>query len=79
LIDGIKVEVMGDLKAKVEGKWVSLTGRLKRLEYVKVGSARIPVPSLENQLEVYSKVKRRKNLERVRKIREFLEKRKSLN
>jgi len=76
LIDGIKVEVMGDLKAKVEGKWVSLTDRLKRLKYVKVGNARIPVPSLEDQLEVYSKLKRRKDLKEVRKIREFLEKRK---
>jgi hypothetical protein len=51
LIDGIKVEVMGDLKAKVEGKWVSLTGRLKRLEYVKVGSARIPVPAWKISLK----------------------------
>jgi predicted nucleotidyltransferase len=78
LIDGIKVEVMGGLKGKIGGKWVSLTGRLKRLEKVKVGNIRIPVPRLKDQLEVYSKINRKKNLERVRKIREFLEKKKRI-
>jgi hypothetical protein len=71
LVDGIKVEVMGNLKCKVKGKWISLTSRLKRLEYVKVRDTRIPVPGLEDQLKVYSKIKRRKNLEKVKKIKEF--------
>ncbi|MEM5836239.1 MAG: hypothetical protein QXI23_02125 [Candidatus Aenigmatarchaeota archaeon] len=64
-VEGIDVEVMGDLKAKVYGRWVSLTWRLKRPVFVKIGKLGIPVSRLEDQLKVYSMINRKKNLERV--------------
>jgi len=71
-IKKVKVEVMGNLKARVNGKWVSLMSRLKHPQYVKIKNAKIPVSRLEEQLKVYAKIKRNKNPVRVRKIEEFL-------
>jgi predicted nucleotidyltransferase len=73
-IEGVRVEIMGNLKARIGQKWVLLTKRLYSHTFVKLGKEKIPVPFLEDQLEVYKKVKRKKNIERVKKINEFLKK-----
>jgi predicted nucleotidyltransferase len=73
-IEGVRVDIMGNLKARIGQKWVPLTKRLYSHTFVKLGKEKIPVPFLEDQLEVYKKVKRKKNIERVKKIEEFLKK-----
>jgi len=71
-IKGVKVEVMGDLEAKMGGKWV----RVKVIphESVEVEGVEIPVSPLREQLKAYEMLGREKDEEKIRKIREKLEK-----
>ncbi len=68
-IDGVPIEVMGELEAKVEGKWISLSNRLKRFAIAKVYNVRIPITRLEDHLESYSKSKREKDKVKADKIK----------
>jgi hypothetical protein len=70
-IEGVRVDIMGNLKARIGQKWVPLTKRLYSHTFVKLRKEKIPVPFLEDQLEIYKKVKRKKNIERVKKLRNF--------
>jgi hypothetical protein len=72
-IDGIKVEIMGDLREKRRDKWVSLNERLMSPVIIEIDSVPIPVSSLKDQILSYEKLGRPKDSERVRKIRKFLE------
>ena len=71
-IEGTKVEVMGNLRVKLEGIWVSLSNRLKSPIHVQMGSLNIPVSLLHDQLQFYEKLGRDKDKERILKIREVL-------
>ena len=71
-IEGIKVEVMGDLRVRLDGTWVSLSGRLKSPIFVQENSLNIPVSPLQDQLLFYEKLGREKDKERTLKIREVL-------
>lgn len=52
-IEGVKVEVMGDLKEFIEGEWRSLSHRLFMPRIVDVEGVRLPVSPLEDQLRSY--------------------------
>jgi predicted nucleotidyltransferase len=71
-IEGVKVEVMGDFREKIDNKWVSLNERLISPVIVDIDNVPIPVSTLEDQLLSYEKLGRPKDSERARKIREFL-------
>ncbi|MCC7574853.1 hypothetical protein KO361_04645 [Candidatus Woesearchaeota archaeon] len=71
-INGVKVEIMGDLKEKIDGEWTSLKDRLKRTEYVEVDSFKVPVSPLSEQLVSYEKLGREKDKVKVELIREAL-------
>jgi len=67
-----KVDVMGDLRVRLEGTWVSLSDRLKSPRIIHQNSLKIPVSSLHDQLFFYEKLGREKDKETIPKIREVL-------
>jgi hypothetical protein len=71
-IEGIKVEVMGDLRVRLDGIWMSLSNRLKTPLLIQFDSMSIPVSYLGDQLLFYEKLNREKDKERILKIREVL-------
>jgi predicted nucleotidyltransferase len=71
-IEGTKVDVMGDLRVRLHGTWVSLSDRLKSPSFVQIDTMNIPVSSLHDQLLFYEKLGREKDRERILKIREVL-------
>jgi predicted nucleotidyltransferase len=71
-IDGIKVEIMGDLREKRGNEWVSLTERLMSPIIIEIDGTPIPVSSLKDQIVSYEKLGRPKDSERVAKIRKIL-------
>jgi hypothetical protein len=71
-INNIKVEVMGELKEKINNKWTSFSDRLKFRRFINIRSMKIPVSDLKKQLKSYKKSKREKDLITAQKIREFL-------
>lgn len=71
-IEGKKVEVMGDLRVRLDGTWVPLSDRLISPKTVQVGSMIIPVSSLHEQQQFYEKLNRKKDQECILKIREVL-------
>jgi hypothetical protein len=73
-INGVKVEVMGDLKEKDRNSWKSLSDRLVSPKIVEIEGMQIPVSKLEEQLKSYEKIRTPKARIRVKKIREVLEK-----
>jgi predicted nucleotidyltransferase len=70
----VKFEVMGDLKEKAGNKWVSFFARLKSPKIVNLEGMKISVSSLQEQLRSYSKLGRKKDVIRVKKIKEALKK-----
>lgn len=71
-IEGIKVQVAGDMRIRYRGSWTSLLGRLKSTRKVSVGGLMTPVSPLRAQLLSYEKLGRRDDLIKIRKIREVL-------
>lgn len=70
MIEGVLVEVMGDLKVQSkDGKWISRTGRTK---VVRVEGLRVPVYDLHTALKMYTKLGRPKDPYRIKKIKEAL-------
>ena len=74
-IEGVKVEVMGDLREFVEGEWRSLSHRLSTPRIIEVEGIRLPVSRLEDQLRSYRMLGRRKDSSKVRRIKEALARR----
>ncbi len=68
----VKFEVMGDLKERIGNKWVSCSARLKSPKIVKFNGMKVPVSSLPEQLRSYSKLGRKKDVIRVKKIKEAI-------
>lgn len=71
-IEGIKVDVMGDLRVRLGGIWVSLSERLKTPIIKQVDTMNIPLSSLHDQQQFYEKLGRDKDKECILKIREVL-------
>lgn len=74
-IDGVKIEVMGDLEEKTGCKWISLSGRLASPNFLSINMMKVPVSSLEEQLKSYELSSRKKDKIRSQKIRETLKNR----
>ena len=71
-IEGVKVEVMGDLKELVKGEWRSLSWRLSTSRIIEVEGIKLPVSPLEDQLKSYQGLRRKKNSSKIQRIREAL-------
>jgi predicted nucleotidyltransferase len=71
-IEGIKVEVMANLKEKIGNKWTSFSGRLINPRIIAIQGMGIPVSPLKEQLKSYQKLNRKKDLIRVQKIKDAL-------
>lgn len=72
-IRGVDVEVMGNLKERIGGRWLPAIQRLDSPKFVELEGMRIPVSSLGKQLMAYERLGRKGDLASIRKIREALE------
>ena len=72
-IKNIKIDIMGEFSEKIGGKWVNVSSqRLKSHDFVKLGNIKIPVSKLEHHLKSYKVMKRKKDIEKIKKIEEKL-------
>ena len=71
-VGGVKVQVMGELKVRVGGKWISRASRLKNPQIVWLRGRRLLVTPLRIQLESYKALSRRKSVPKIRKTEIFL-------
>jgi predicted nucleotidyltransferase len=73
-IQGVPVEIMGDLEILTDGSWVNVTAdRLQSKHKCKIGDVEVPVSSLEKQLEFYKKSSRKKDAGTAEEIRRALQ------
>ncbi|MFA5992697.1 MAG: hypothetical protein WC796_03255 [Candidatus Pacearchaeota archaeon] len=78
-IKGIEVEVMGDLKVKVSGKWRKSSLRATNVSHlIKSKKLIFPLNDLKQHMNAYQRINREKDLEKIRLIKEFLESKKRL-
>ena len=61
-IKGVRVEVMGKTKEKLPSPKI-----------IKISGMNLPVSSLEEELKFYKALKRRKDIDKIKKIIQFLE------
>ncbi|WP_259071715.1 nucleotidyltransferase domain-containing protein [Mucilaginibacter sp. X4EP1] len=54
VIDGVKVEVMGDLEVNTPSGWIKIWEQIKTPEYVVVDEHAFKVPSRADQLTIYN-------------------------
>ena len=71
-IDGIEVEIMGDLQKKVEGEWEQPVDVRRYRRFVEIEGMKIPVLDLEYEYRAYLKLGR---VEKAEMLRRFLEER----
>jgi len=72
-IKNIKIDVMGEFSERIGGKWVNVSKqRLKSHGFVKLGNIKIPVSKLEHHLKSYKIMRRKKDIEKIKKIEEKL-------
>lgn len=64
------VEVMGGLEVHHDGRWQAV--RVGEIRRVALGSTRIPVPELEEQLRLLEMFGREKDLAKARALRRFV-------
>jgi len=75
LINGIEVEVMGDLSIFIDGKWVGdIRNRLNSKKVIKYNELEIPVSPLKEQLDSYEKMNRTKDSKKISMINKVLNK-----
>jgi len=72
MIDGIKVEIMGDIQKKVNDEWEPPVDINRYKRFVQIEGMRIPVLDLEYEYQAYLKLGR---IEKAKMLKEFLEKR----
>ena len=72
MIDGIKVEIMGDIQKKVNGEWEPPVDITKYKRFVQIEGMKIPVLDLEYEYQAYLKLGR---IEKTKMLKEFLEER----
>ena len=71
LIEGVEVEIMGDIqKPNVDGTWEEPTDLARHKRFVEVEGMRIPVLSLEYEEQAYRKMGR---IEKAEMLRQWLE------
>lgn len=70
VIDGIKVEIMGDIQKRVDDRWEPPVDISKYKRLVDVEGMKIPVLDLEYEYQAYLKLGR---VERARMVRNFLD------
>ena len=69
-IDGIKVEIMGDIqKCLPDGTWEDVVDLSSERHFVDYGGIAVPVLFLEYECEAYEKLGR---IERAKQVREYL-------
>ncbi len=71
MIKGVNVEIMGDLKIKMEEEWISLKNRLKNPKSIKLEDISLPVSPIKEQLEFYKRRDRPKNFKINSIIKKF--------
>lgn len=71
-INGIGVEVMGDLETRINDRWVRISHRLNEPKVIKLGDFNIPVSCLQEHLEAYVTIGRENDKIKIEKIRETL-------
>jgi len=68
MIDGIKVEIMGDIRKRLEdGTWEEPVALEQHKRFIEVEGMHIPVLSLEYEYQAYSKLSRIDRAEMLRK------------
>jgi len=68
-IDGIKVEIMGDISKRLEdGIWEKPVDLERYKQFVKVEDMRVPVLSLEYEYQAYVKLGRQEKAQMLRKV-----------
>ncbi|MGI1690677.1 nucleotidyltransferase domain-containing protein [Thermoanaerobacter uzonensis] len=75
MIDGIKVEIMGDIQKLVDDVWEEPVDLEKHKKFVYVQGMRIPVLSLDYEYQAYKKMGR---IEKAEMIKEWLFKNKNM-
>jgi hypothetical protein len=71
-IGNIKVEIMAKLREYRRGVWRDLTTRLHNPVFIELDDLLLPVSSLKEQLESYENVGRKKDYNKIAKIKEAL-------
>ncbi|MCP5097764.1 MAG: hypothetical protein GY943_19630 [Chloroflexi bacterium] len=66
MIDGIKVEIMGDVQKKVNGVWESPPNLQEHRRYIVVEGYQVPVLDLGYEIEAYRKMGRDGTVELLR-------------
>ena len=68
LIAGYAVEVMGDLEIIYNRHWVQVINTVKETERITISHHVLPVPSLPDQLTIYTLLDRPKDIHKIRGI-----------
>lgn len=66
-IDGLKVEIMGDLRKKVNDIWEEPVDLDRYKKYVVVNEMKLPVLDLEYEYQAYLKMGRKEKAELIKK------------
>ncbi|KPU63470.1 hypothetical protein EP1X_03785 [Thermococcus sp. EP1] len=76
MIEGVKVEIMGDIQKKVNEEWEPPVDIDKYKRFVQIEGMKIPVLDLEYEYQAYLKLGR---VEKAKMLKKFLEKRRRDN
>ncbi|NJE08637.1 hypothetical protein E3E31_08910 [Thermococcus sp. M39] len=71
MIDGIKVEIMGDIQKKVNDEWEPPVDINRYKRFVQIEGMKIPVLDLEYEYQAYLKLGR---VEKAKMLKKFLDK-----
>jgi|SRR5271157_1350679 len=74
-IEGVTVEIMGNLHAWEYGQWRDISKRLRNPIHITIGDILVPVSSLKDQLDSYRKSNREKDYMKADAIERVLKKR----
>jgi len=68
-----EVDIMGEFSEKIGNKWVNISRqRLESPKIKKIGNIEVPVTTLESHLLSYRVLGRKKDIEKIKKIEEFM-------
>lgn len=74
-IKNIKIDIMGEFSEKIGNRWVNISRkRLKHRKFKNVKNIKIPVTPLDQHLESYKILGRKKDILKIKKIEEALQK-----
>jgi len=76
MIEGVKVEIMGDIQKKVNDEWEPPVDINRYKRFVQIEGMEIPVLDLEYEYQAYLKLGR---VEKAKMLKKFLEKRRRDN